>query len=86
VWIELQDTGIGIPPERLASVFHAFQPMADRQPVLREGLGLGLSISRAVIEAMGGSIGVTSRPGHGSRFWFTLPLAACAQRVSSTRH
>jgi PAS domain S-box-containing protein len=86
VLIEVQDTGIGIPPERLATVFHAFQPIAGQQPVLREGLGLGLSISRAVIEAMGGSIGVTSKAGHGSRFWFTLPLAASAQRVSSTRH
>ena len=86
VLIEVQDTGIGIPADRLATVFHAFQPIADQQPVLREGLGLGLSISRAVIEAMGGSIGVTSKPGHGSRFWFTLPLAASAQRVSSTRH
>jgi signal transduction histidine kinase len=35
---------------------------------------------------MGGSIGVTGKAGHGSRFWFTLPLAASAQRVSSTRH
>ena len=86
VLIEVQDTGIGIPPDRLATVFRAFQPIADQQSVLREGLGLGLSISRAVIDAMGGSIGVTSKPGHGSRFWFTLPLAASAQRVSSTRH
>ena len=86
VLIEVQDTGMGITPERLATVFHAFQPLAGQQPVLREGLGLGLSISRAVIEAMGGSMGVTSKPGHGSRFWFTLPLAASAQRVSSTRH
>ncbi|HSW34263.1 MAG TPA: ATP-binding protein [Steroidobacteraceae bacterium] len=86
VLVEVQDTGIGIPPERLTTVFHAFQPIADQQPVLREGLGLGLSISRAVIEAMGGSIGVTGKAGHGSRFWFTLPLAASAQRVSSTRH
>jgi PAS domain S-box-containing protein len=86
VLIEVQDTGIGIPPERLATVFHAFQSIAGQQPVLREGLGLGLSISRAVIDAMGGSMGVTSKPGHGSRFWFTLPLAASAQRVSSTRH
>jgi len=86
VLVEVQDTGRGIPPERLATVFHAFQPVAGQQPVLREGLGLGLSINRAVIDAMGGSIGVTSKPGHGSRFWFTLPLAASAQRVSSTRH
>jgi PAS domain S-box-containing protein len=86
VLIEIQDTGTGIPPDRLATVFHAFQPIAGQQPVLREGLGLGLSISRAVIDAMGGSMGVTSKPGHGSRFWFTLPLAASAQRVSSTRH
>jgi len=86
VLVEVQDTGIGIPPERLTTIFHAFQPIADQTPVLREGLGLGLSISRAVIDAMGGSIGVTSKPGHGSRFWFTLPLAASAQRVSSTRH
>lgn len=86
VLIEVQDTGIGIPPDRLATVFHAFQPISGQQPVLREGLGLGLSISRAVIDAMGGSIGVTGKPGHGSRFWFTLPLAASAQRVSSTRH
>lgn len=86
VLIEVQDTGIGIPPERLATLFHAFQPIAGQQLLLREGLGLGLAISRAVIDAMGGSIGVSSKPGHGSRFWFTLPLAASAQRVSSTRH
>jgi signal transduction histidine kinase len=86
VLIEVQDTGVGIPPDRMVTVFHAFQPIAGQRPVLREGLGLGLSISRAVVEAMGGSIGVTSKPGHGSRFWFTLPLAASAQRVSSTRH
>ena len=49
-------------------------------------MGLGLSISRAVIEAMFGDIGVTSKVGRGSRFWFTLPLAASAQKVSYTRH
>ena len=86
VLVEVQDTGIGIRPERLATLFHAFQPIAGQPPAACEGLGLGLSISRAIIEAMGGSIGVTSKPGHGSRFWFTLPLAASAQRVSATRH
>ncbi|MDQ1242723.1 MAG: hypothetical protein QG601_2222 [Pseudomonadota bacterium] len=86
VLVEVQDTGIGIAPERLATLFHAFQPVAGQPPLACEGLGLGLSISRAVIEAMGGSIEVKSKPAHGSRFWFTLPLAASAQRVSSTRH
>ena len=86
VLVEVQDTGIGIPPERQATLFHAFQPIDDRHQLLRQGLGLGLSISRAVIDAMAGTMGVTSKVGHGSRFWFTLPLAATAQRVSSTRH
>jgi signal transduction histidine kinase len=86
VLVEVQDTGIGIQPERLTTVFHAFQSIADQQPVLRDGLGLGLSISRAVIDAMAGTMGVCSKLEHGSRFWFTVPLAASAQKVSSTRH
>jgi PAS domain S-box-containing protein len=86
VLVEVQDTGIGIPRDRQATLFHAFGPLGDQQRVLRRGMGLGLSICRAVIDAMAGSIGVTSRAGRGSRFWFTLPLAASAQTVSSTRH
>jgi PAS domain S-box-containing protein len=86
VLVEVQDTGPGIPPERQATLFHAFQPISDGHQTVRRGLGLGLAISRALIDAMAGSMGVCSRVGHGSRFWFTVPLAASAQRVSSTRH
>lgn len=86
VLVEVQDTGPGISPERQATLFHAFQPVADRQQQLRQGLGLGLSISRALVDAMAGTMGVASKPGQGSRFWFTVPLAASAQKVSSTRH
>jgi PAS domain S-box-containing protein len=86
VLVEVQDTGTGIAPERQATLFHAFQPTADDQQLLRQGLGLGLSISRALIDAMAGTMGVCSRVGQGSRFWFTLPLAASAQKLSSTRH
>ncbi len=86
VMVEVQDTGVGISPERQATLFHAFQPIAAGQQVLRPGLGLGLSISRALIDAMAGSMGVASRIGRGSRFWFTLPLAASVQRMSPTRH
>jgi two-component system sensor histidine kinase/response regulator len=86
VLVEVQDTGPGIATERQATLFHAFRPVAERHPQLRQGLGLGLSISRTLIDAMAGTMGVASKPGQGSRFWFTLPLAASAQKVSSTRH
>ena len=86
VLVEVQDTGVGIPPERQPTLFRAFEPGADRTPSLRQGLGLGLSISRAIVDAMCGTMGVSSTVGRGSRFWFTVPLAASAQRVSATRH
>jgi PAS domain S-box-containing protein len=86
VLVEVQDTGPGIAPERQATLFHAFRPVAEHHQQLRQGLGLGLSISRRLIDAMAGTMGVASKPGQGSRFWFTLPLAASAQKVSSTRH
>jgi PAS domain S-box-containing protein len=86
VLVEVQDTGPGIAPERQATLFHAFRPVAEHYQQLRQGLGLGLSICRALIDAMAGTMGVASKPGQGSRFWFTLPLAASAQKVSSTRH
>ena len=86
VLVEVQDTGPGIPPERQATLFHAFQPISDGHQTVRRGLGLGLAISRALIDAMAGTMGVCRRVGHGSRFWFTVPLAASAQKVSSTRH
>ena len=86
VLVEVQDTGPGIAPERQATLFHAFRPVAESHQQLRQGLGLGLSISRTLVGAMAGTMGVASKPGSGSRFWFTLPLAASAQKVSSTRH
>lgn len=86
VLVEVQDTGVGIPAERQATLFHAFEPIADRPRALKQGLGLGLSICRAIVDAMAGAMGVTSKVGRGSRFWFTVPLAASAQVVSSTRH
>jgi signal transduction histidine kinase/ActR/RegA family two-component response regulator len=75
VSIEVTDTGIGIAPERLSHVFEAFE-QADNSSTRRfGGTGLGLTISARLIALMDGQMGVESRLGHGSRFFFTLPFA-----------
>jgi signal transduction histidine kinase/ActR/RegA family two-component response regulator len=73
VRISIIDTGIGIPPEFQHRVFAPFDRLrADQTDV--QGTGLGLALSRKLIELMGGRIGVESEPGSGSTFWIDLPL------------
>lgn len=67
------DTGEGIPAERLEDVFDRFRQLA---PDHRRGLGLGLYISRCIVEGHGGRIWAESEEGKGSRFVFTVPLHA----------
>ncbi|MFN8638587.1 MAG: ATP-binding protein [Dehalococcoidia bacterium] len=71
--VSVRDRGLGIPLEEQPFVFDF--GMRVRQHGARvEGLGLGLSVSQALVEAHGGVIGVQSMPGEGSTFTFTLPL------------
>jgi PAS domain S-box-containing protein len=73
VTITVEDTGCGIPPEHQQRVFEKFQ----RAPsTVHEGAGLGLAITKSLIELQGGRIWVESEPGRGSRFSFTLPAAS----------
>jgi signal transduction histidine kinase len=69
----VEDTGVGIPAEDLGRVFERFFRVP--QPNQPSGAGLGLAIAKEIVEAHGGSIGVRSKPGEGSRFSFTLQRA-----------
>lgn len=66
----VKDTGIGISEENQRRIFERF----IKVDTFQQGTGLGLTISRTIIEALGGQIGVDSEEGVGSTFWFTLPL------------
>ena len=72
--VSISDQGIGIPPEDLPHIFERYYRV--RACKKTEGLGLGLYISRLIVEAHGGRIWVESEVGKGSTFCFTLPLAA----------
>jgi signal transduction histidine kinase/CheY-like chemotaxis protein len=72
--VRIEDTGIGIPRNKLDSVFLKFHQVDNTSTRKHEGTGLGLAICKMLIEKMGGEIGVESEPGKGSTFWFALPL------------
>lgn len=77
---EVRDTGMGIPPERLAALFEAYTQLDASTSRKYGGTGLGLTISKQLAERMGGSLWAESTPGKGSTFYFSLsaPVADMA--------
>lgn len=67
------DTGIGIDPEKQKSIFSPFRQADDSNTRRFGGMGLGLAISKHIVEKLGGKIWLTSIPGSGSTFYFTIP-------------
>jgi signal transduction histidine kinase len=72
--IEFADTGVGIAPENLANIFEPYYSTKDT------GIGLGLPLTKKIIEEHGGQITVESEPGHGTTFTVTLPRHPNAER------
>ena len=72
--VRVEDTGIGIPADKLSNVFEKFAQVDGSSTRRHEGTGLGLAIAARLVDLMGGKIGLESEVGRGSIFWFTAPM------------
>ncbi|MFA6901214.1 MAG: response regulator [Desulfurivibrionaceae bacterium] len=82
--VQVRDSGIGIQPEKIATIFNAFEQVDGSTTRQYGGTGLGLTICKKLLQMMGGEINVDSTPGTGSTFCFELPLGLPAVSQAST--
>lgn len=76
------DTGIGIARDHQIAIFEEFTQLAAASNSVKEGTGLVLTITKAIVELHGGRIWVESSPGEGSRFFFTMPASYAGEHAS----
>lgn len=81
----VSDTGLGVAPEVAHLLFNPFSPGDSSYARKEQGAGLGLAVSKRVIEQAGGIIGFESTPGEGAKFFFTLPVSGLAPSAATTR-
>jgi len=79
--VEVRDTGVGIPTEEHDKIFHAFQQVDASYARRHEGTGLGLALSRKLVQLLGGDIWFRSGAGEGSTFWFYIPFEMAGEEV-----
>jgi PAS domain S-box-containing protein len=81
----VKDTGIGIPTDRLGSIFKEFTQADASVTRTHGGTGLGLTISQRIVEQMGGKLEVSSEEGMGSEFWFVIPFEDASDSLAASR-
>ena len=79
VCLVVQDTGVGIPPDKISAIFEPFVQLGRSLTTSHEGTGLGLAISRDLARAMGGELSAVSAPGRGTTFTLSLPIDSSGQ-------
>ena len=84
VWVSVADTGIGIEPEDMPKLFQEFSQVDSTASRQAQGTGLGLALSKKLVELHGGTIGAESLPGRGSTFWFILPADGPVRKAQVT--
>ncbi|MBN1768888.1 MAG: hypothetical protein JXR50_07495 [Prolixibacteraceae bacterium] len=79
----IKDTGVGITKEEQEFIFEPFRQANENTTDANRGLGLGLSISRSIIEIMGGTLRLKSKPGKGTTFYFSIPVKDVRSEISA---
>jgi two-component system cell cycle sensor histidine kinase PleC len=83
VRISVQDTGIGIPPDDLARLAKPFEQIESQHAKTQQGTGLGLALTKALVEMHGGLLDLRSAPGQGTSAIFSLPVSQAAVRLAA---